>query len=74
MLFHAKNNSAKWKGRNLFSYSVCSMSQVVSSKRVLALVGVTLWPPIFPTKINSTANNFNRQKSTFEANAVMFVC
>ena len=63
MLFHAKNNTAKWKGRNLFSYSVSGMSQVVSTKRVLALVRVKLWPPIFPTEINSNGNNFNGQKS-----------
>ena len=50
MLFHAKNNTAKWKGRNLFSYSVSGMSQVVSTKRVLALVRVKLWPLIFPQK------------------------
>ena len=50
MLFHAKNNTAKWKGRNLFSYSVSGMSQVVSTKRVLALVRVKLWPLIFPHK------------------------
>ena len=40
MLFHAKNNTAKWKGRNLFSYSVSGTSQVISTKRVLALVRV----------------------------------
>ena len=74
MLFHAKNNTAKWKGRNLFSYSVSGMSQVVSTKRVLALVRVKLWPPIFPTEINSNGNNFNRQKSIFKANAAMYVC
>ena len=45
-----KNNTAKWKGRNLFSYSVSGMSQVVSTKRVLALVRVKLWPLIFPQK------------------------
>ena len=50
MLFHAKNNTAKWKGRNLFSYSVSGMSQVVSTKRVLALIRVKLWPLIFPQK------------------------
>ena len=54
MLFHAKNNTAKWKGRNLFSYSVSGMSQVVSTKRVLALVRVKLWPPIFPQKSIAT--------------------
>ena len=59
MLFHAKNNTAKWKGRNLFSYSVSAMSQIVSTKRVLALVRVKLWPPIFPTEIDSNENNFN---------------
>ena len=74
MLFYAKNNTAKWKGRNLFSYSVSVMSQVVSTKRVLALVRVKLWPPIFPTEINSNGNNFNRQKSIFKANAAMYVC
>ena len=74
MLFRAKNNTAKWKGRNLFSYSVSGMSQVVSTKRVLALVRVKLWPSIFPTEIKSNGNNFNRQKSIFKANAVMYVC
>ena len=74
MLFHAKNNTAKWKGRNLFSYSVSGMSQVVSTKRVLALVRVKLWPLIFPTEINSNGNNFNREKSIFKANAAMYVC
>ena len=74
MLFHAKNNTAKWKGRNLFSYSVSGMSQVVSTKRVSALVRVKLWPLIFPTEINSNGNNFNRQKSIFKANAAMYVC
>ena len=74
MLFYAKNNTAKWKGRNLFSYSVSAMSQVVSTKKVLALVRVKLWPPIFPTEINSNGNNFNRQKSIFKANAAMYVC
>ena len=54
MLFHAKNNTAKWKGRNLFSYSVSAMSQIVSTKRVLALVRVKLWPPIFPQKSIAT--------------------
>ena len=53
MLFHAKNNTAKWKGRNLFSYSVSGMSQVESTKRVLPLVRVKLRPPIFPTETNS---------------------
>ena len=74
MLFHAKNNTAKWKGRNLFSYSVSGISQVVSTKRVLALVRVKLWPPIFPTEINSNGNNFKRQKSIFKANSAMYVC
>ena len=74
MLFHAKNNTAKWKGRNLFSYSVSGMSQVVSTKRVLALVRVKLWPLIFPTEINSNGNNFKREKSIFKANAAMYVC
>ena len=74
MLFHAKNNTAKWKDRNLFSYSVSGMSQVVSTKRVLALVRVKLWPPIFTTEINSNGNNFNREKSIFKANAAMYVC
>ena len=74
MLFHAKNNTAKWKGGNLFSYSVSGMSQVASTKRVLALVRAKLWPPIFPTKINSNGNNFNREKSIFKANAAMYVC
>ena len=74
MLFHAKNSTAKWKGRNQFSYSVRGMSQVVSTKRVLALVRVKLWPPIFPTEINNNGNNFNRQKSIFKANAAMYVC
>ena len=74
MLFHAKNNTAKWKGRNLFSYSVSGMSQVVSTKRVLTLVRVKLWPLIFPTEINSNGNNFNREKSVFKANAVMYLC
>ena len=74
MLFHAKNNTAKWKGRNLFSYSVSGMSQVVSTKRVLALVRVKLWPPIFPTEIDSNGNNFNCEKSIFKANAAMYVC
>ena len=74
MLFHAKNNTAKWKGRNLFSYSVSGMSQVVSTKRVLALVRVKLWPLIFPTEINSNGNNFNREKSIFKANAAVYVC
>ena len=74
MLFHAKNNTAKWKGRNLFSYSVSGMSQVVSTKRVLALVRVKLWPLIFPTEINGNGNNFNREKSIFKANAAMYVC
>ena len=74
MLFYAKNNTAKWKGRNLFSYSVSGMSQVVSTKRVLALVRVKLWPLIFPTEINSNGNNFKREKSIFKANAVMYVC
>ena len=64
---HAKNNTAKWKGRNLFSYSVSGMSRVVYTKRVLALVRVKLWPPIFPTEINSNGNNFKRQKSLFKA-------
>ena len=54
MLFHAKNNTAKWKGRNLFSYSVSAMSQIVSTKRVLALVRVKLWPPVFPQKSIAT--------------------
>ena len=74
MLFRAKNSTAKWKGRNQFSHSVSGMSQVVSTKRVLALVGVKLWPPIFPTEINSNGNNFNREKSIFKANAAMYVC
>ena len=74
MLFRAKNNTAKWKGRNLFSYSVNGMSQAVSTKRVLAFARVKLWPPIFPTEINSNGNNFNRQKSIFKANAAMYVC
>ena len=74
MLFPAKNNTAKWKGRNQFSYSVSGMSQVVSTKRVLALVRVKLWPLIFPTEINSNGNNFNREKSIFKANAAMYVC
>ena len=71
MIFHAKNNTAEWKGRNLFLYSVSGMSQVVSTKRVLALVRVKLWPPIFPTEINSNGNNFNCEKS--KANAAMYV-
>ena len=54
MLFHAKNNTAKLKGTNLFSYSVSVMSQIVSTKRVLALVRVKLWPPIFPQKSIAT--------------------
>ena len=58
MLFHAnknnKNNAAKRKGRNLFSYSVSAMSQIVSTKRVLALVRVKLWPPVFPQKSIAT--------------------
>ena len=54
MLFHAKNSTAKWKGRNVFSYSVSGMSQVVSTKRVLALVRVKLWPLIFPQKSIAT--------------------
>ena len=45
MLFRAKDNTAKWKGRNLFSHSVSVMSQVAFTKRVLALVRVKLWPP-----------------------------
>ena len=75
MLFHSKNNTAKWKGRNLFSYSVGGMSQVVSTKRVLALVGrCKVVASNFPTEINSNGNNFNRQKSIFKANAAMYVC
>ena len=74
MLFYTKNNTAKWKGRNLFSYSVSAMSQVVSTKRVLALVRVKLWPPIFPSEINSNGNSFNRQKSISKDNAAMYVC
>ena len=35
---------------NLFSYSVSGMSQVVTTKRVLALIRVKLWPLIFPQK------------------------
>ena len=62
MLFHAKNNTAKWKGRNLFSYSVSGMSQVVSTKRVLALVRVKLWPPIFPQKSIATEIILNAKK------------
>ena len=54
MLFHAKNNTAKLKGTNLFSYSVSVMSQIVSTKRVLALVRVKLWPPVFPQKSIAT--------------------
>ena len=54
MLFHAKNNTAKWKGRNVFPYSVSGMSQVVSTKRVLALVRARLWPLIFPQKSIAT--------------------
>ena len=54
MLFHAKNNTAKLKGTNLFSYSVSVMSQIVTTKRVLALVRVKLWPPIFPQKSIAT--------------------
>ena len=50
MLFHAKNNTPKWKGKNLFSYSVSVMSQVAFTKRVLALVRVKFWPPIFPVR------------------------
>ena len=50
MLFQAKQNTAKWKGRNLFSYSVSGMPQVVSKKKILALVRVNLWPPICPQK------------------------
>ena len=49
-----QNNTAKWKGRNLFSYSVSGMSQVVSTKRGLALVRVKLWPLIFPRKLIAT--------------------
>ena len=33
MLFQTKQNTAKWKGRNLFSYSVRGMPQVVSKKK-----------------------------------------
>ena len=42
MLFQAKQNTDKWKGRNLFSYSVSGMPQVVSKKKILALVRVNL--------------------------------
>ena len=52
MLFHAKNNTAKWKGRNLFQYLVRVMLQIVSAKRLLALV--RLWHPIFPQKSIAT--------------------
>ena len=62
MLFHAKNNTAKWKGRNVFPYSVTGMSQVVSTKRVLALVACKVVASNFPTEINSNGNNFNRPK------------
>ena len=53
-IFHAKNTTAKWKGRNLFSYSVTVMSQIVSTKRVLTLVRVKLWPPVFQQKSTAT--------------------
>ena len=53
MLIHAKNNTAKWKGRNLFSYSVSGMSQAEYMKRVLAL-RVKLLPLIFLQKSVAT--------------------
>ena len=86
MLFHAKNNTAKWKGRNLFSYSVSAMSQIVSitdciylsmSQIVYIYFGLGTCKVVassFPTEINSNGNNFNRQKSIFKANAAMYVC
>ena len=73
MPFHAKNNAAKWKGRNLFSYSIGGMSQVVSTKRVLALVRVKLWPLIFPQKSIATEIILTAKKSIFKANAAMYV-
>ena len=33
MLFQAKQNTDKWNGRNLFSYSVSGMPHVVSKKK-----------------------------------------
>ena len=54
MLFHVKNNTAKWRGRNLFSYSVSVMSQIVSTKSILDLVRVKLWPPILAQKSIAT--------------------
>ena len=53
-IFHAKNTTVKWKGRNLFSYSVSVMLQIVSTKNVLALVCVKLWPPVFQQKSIAT--------------------
>ena len=58
MLFNAKNSTAKWKGRNVFSYSVSGMSQVVSTKRVLALVRVK------PTLRCTYVNTAKRQHSS----------
>ena len=65
MLFHAKQNTVKWKGRNLFSYSVIKWgwyAQVVSTKKILVLVRVKLWPP-FPLRklsILTHVHNSNR--------------
>ena len=69
MLFHAKNNTAKWKGRNLFSiFTQCYVTDCICEKTF----GLgTFVASNFPTEINSNRNNLNRQKSIFKANAAI---
>ena len=62
--FHAKTSTAKWKGRNLFSYSVLGMSQVVSMKKRFGLGKCKVVASNFPTdrESNSNGHNFKAKK------------
>ena len=62
--FHAKTSTAKWKGRNLFSYSVLGMSQLVSMKKRFGPGKCKVVASNFPTdrESNSNGHNFKAKK------------
>ena len=62
--YYAKNKTDKWKDRNLFSYSVLGMSQVVSMKKRFGLGKCKVVAFNFPTdrESNSNGHNFKAKK------------
>ena len=62
--YYAKNRTAKWKDRNLFSYSVLGMSQVVSTKKRFGLGKCKFVASNFPTdrESNSNRHHFKAKK------------